>query len=574
MSRLSYTDYDFNRLVIQLQNRLSATETWKDAYRSSTGTMLIELFAYVANMALYYVERRAEESYLNTAQLKSSVINLVKLLGYNPKRKVSSSGVVRFTLAAAKEHNVILPQYTQIRTASGLNFLLKQGALIEKGLTTIDTEAIQGTISQTITAASGSTEQMYTISDVNIENDNLFVYVNGVLWEQVDSFSAYNNTSTVYKLRTESSEYVTILFGDNVFGQAPSEGSSLLFKYIKTEGIGGNVYSLGAINSIYDNIYDTEGTLITDITVANTSTFTGGTESEDIEAIRYNAPRVFKTGDRLVTKDDFEAFLLSETTSPRIVEAKVWGENEENAPNYNMFNTLKICALKSDWSGLNVIDKQNLSVDLYAKSLMTVKYEFVDATIIEIVPTLNVVIHRGFTKSQAELNIYAILVEQFELGITSKLGEAKRLSTIVSALKTLSEISYFQLVLEIRKVLTRDFDSFYLFSGTVDAMDIQRDSVKIYLGETDSTATLIAHTDFNGDFVADSSLFTAGEIVWEYGYVGIDAVATADESLWIRYQQDNSTVEQEGDVVVDNDQICRLFEDQADITSIKYTDEV
>jgi len=574
MSQLSYVDYDFDRLVLQLQNRLAATETWKDAYRSSTGEMVIELYAYIANLVLYYVERRAEESYLSTAQLKSSVINLVKLLGYNPQRKVSSTGVVTFTLGAAKTNTIYLPQYTNLRTVAGLNFLLTEGVTIEIGVTSIEAEAIQGTLVRTVVSATGATDQTYTISNTSIENTNLYIYVNGELWTLVDTFANYGPEDKVYKLRTESNENVTVLFGDDIFGKAPALAASILFEYIRTEGVDGNVYELGAINVIYDPVYDSVGNSITDLTVSNTSTFTGGTESEDIESIRYNAPRLFKTGDRLVTSEDFEAFLLSGVTTPRIIESKVWGENEESPPNYTYFNTLKICALKSDWSGLNTTDKANISTSLYSKSLMTVKYEFIAATIVQVVPTMNVVINRRYVKSQAETNIDTILQANFDLGDTAKLGGAKRLSTLTAALEVLPEISYFQLVLEIRKPLERDYDSNYLFSGLVDVLDIKQDSIKVYLGETDSTATLIAHTDADGNLVSDSSLYTGGLIVLGTGYIGIDCTAGASDLLWVRYQQDNSSVSQEGDIVITNSQICRLYNDTADIETILYTDEV
>ena len=77
---LNYTDYDYTTLVAALVNQLQAKNSWKDLYASATGSMLIELFAAVGTEVLYYIERRAQESYIGTAQNLSSVINLVRLL--------------------------------------------------------------------------------------------------------------------------------------------------------------------------------------------------------------------------------------------------------------------------------------------------------------------------------------------------------------------------------------------------------------------------------------------------------------------------------------------------------------
>jgi len=120
---LNYVNYDFDNLVLQLQNRLKNKEAWQDIYRSSTGEMLIELLAYVLNLGMYYTERRAEESYLPTAQLRSSVKNLVALLNYTPKRKTSSTGNLTFSIAEASDKIVYIPKYTVCKDAAGLGFL-------------------------------------------------------------------------------------------------------------------------------------------------------------------------------------------------------------------------------------------------------------------------------------------------------------------------------------------------------------------------------------------------------------------------------------------------------------------
>jgi len=91
--RLNFADYNFDKLVSQLQAIVSQEDGWKDtAYAGGTGSFLIELFAYVGEMLLYYLERRAQESYIDTAQLRSSIVRLVSLISYRPKRKVSSTG--------------------------------------------------------------------------------------------------------------------------------------------------------------------------------------------------------------------------------------------------------------------------------------------------------------------------------------------------------------------------------------------------------------------------------------------------------------------------------------------------
>jgi len=132
---LNYTIYDFEQAVVQLQNRLQSKGAWLDIYRSSTGEMLIELLAYILNLGMYYTERRAEESYLPTARLRSSVRNLVQLLNYQPKRKTSATGNLVFSITSPLTKIVYIPKYTECESVDGIKFLTNISAAIEKGQT-------------------------------------------------------------------------------------------------------------------------------------------------------------------------------------------------------------------------------------------------------------------------------------------------------------------------------------------------------------------------------------------------------------------------------------------------------
>jgi len=107
---LNYAAYDFDEAVLQLQDRLKNRSAWQDIYRSSTGEMLIELLAYVLNQGMYYTERRASESYLLTARNRSSIVNLVSLLNYSPKRKTSATGSLVFSISEASSKIVYIPK--------------------------------------------------------------------------------------------------------------------------------------------------------------------------------------------------------------------------------------------------------------------------------------------------------------------------------------------------------------------------------------------------------------------------------------------------------------------------------
>ena len=56
--------------------------SWSDRSESDFGVVLIELFAYVADILSYYQDRVANEAYLGTATQRRSVAELLRLIGY------------------------------------------------------------------------------------------------------------------------------------------------------------------------------------------------------------------------------------------------------------------------------------------------------------------------------------------------------------------------------------------------------------------------------------------------------------------------------------------------------------
>ena len=68
-------------------------------------------------------------------------------------------------------------------------------------------------------------------------------------------------------------------------------------------GINGNAYGAGVVTTINSVLYD-DNAVPRALTVTNEDSILGGVDAETIDQIRFNAPRVFNAGDRLVTKAD------------------------------------------------------------------------------------------------------------------------------------------------------------------------------------------------------------------------------------------------------------------------------
>ena len=73
---------------------------WTDRSESDFGVVLIELFAYVADILSYYQDRVANEAYLSTATQRRSVVELLRLVDYRIDPGLSASAYIHFDVTA------------------------------------------------------------------------------------------------------------------------------------------------------------------------------------------------------------------------------------------------------------------------------------------------------------------------------------------------------------------------------------------------------------------------------------------------------------------------------------------
>ena len=561
---LNYTNYDFDDLKTELINRLKITDAWRDTYESSTGTMIIEFFAYVGNMLLYYLERRAEECYIATAMNKSSVINLVKLINYTPKRSVSSQGSLTFTLVAAATKIVYFPKYTTCQTADGTLYVIDKDVSIIPPSSSVIATAIQGKKLDLSFSSDGSVSQEFAISDTAVENTNYFVLINGATWTEVSTFISSVATSEHYRLVHELDDTLTLIFGDGIRGKIPTNGLTITFRYVQSDGLSGNVYQTDKITTLNDIIYDEDGAPQDDITVTNSTTFTAGDDAEDIEEIRTEAPQVFSTGDRAVTRKDFKYIL---NNYPSVADSNAWGENEESPPNYDLFNTAKLCVILENWQHPTDSFKDTLGDYLYDLSMLTVKYDFIQAEVLNVVPLVVLKVNAAYSLSAVQALVETAITNRFVLGTTTKLGTSQKYSNIIRYCDEITGVGYLHLVLEIRQNLVVNYEGGYDYGGVLAPRTIREGSVKVYAQTGGGADHLMATDDGAGNFTDTSSSYTvSGYITYSSGAIGINFDPDAGiTGVYVRYQQDVG-----GDIDISQNQICKLYE--IDIASIGYVE--
>jgi hypothetical protein len=89
-------DYEsFKQAMIDLIP--SKLPNWTDRSEADFGIVLIEIFAYMADILSYYQDRIANESFLATAQERRSVLQHLRLIGYEMGTASPASAMLTFT---------------------------------------------------------------------------------------------------------------------------------------------------------------------------------------------------------------------------------------------------------------------------------------------------------------------------------------------------------------------------------------------------------------------------------------------------------------------------------------------
>jgi hypothetical protein len=94
---VDFRAYDFDSIRASLIDYIRAhyPEDFNDYIESSEFVAMIELLAYVGTSLNFRVDLNSRENFLDTAERRESIIRLARMLSYNPKRNIATSGLFK-----------------------------------------------------------------------------------------------------------------------------------------------------------------------------------------------------------------------------------------------------------------------------------------------------------------------------------------------------------------------------------------------------------------------------------------------------------------------------------------------
>lgn len=353
---------EFNEIKTSIISFLQEQDILKDYdYAGSAIQTLVDVLSYNTLYYGHYANMVANEMFLDTAQREESLISLVKPLGYVIPGRTSAKAVMFLRGARNLDdtYSDFLPRYTRFvgRNNQGVSYnfyniepislIADQADAGEAIFTLVEGKSL---VKETPIIIDEITQKSFIHGiDVDISTIRVEVLNNDTVeweeWErQSNTATGLDETSKVYWLeRSELGFFV--VFGGNLgaitsdlIGKSLTQNDQVRVSYLKSSGNDGN--GVGAF-SIQDWTADSNQTL---------ALGENGSDSPNLEAIRFFAPKWFAAQDRAVTISDARAMLSEQgfgmDVSDPYTSFNVWGGEKMIPPMYGrMFvsvNTLGV----------------------------------------------------------------------------------------------------------------------------------------------------------------------------------------------------------------------------------------
>jgi hypothetical protein len=341
-SSINLIDLDFDGIKASLLNYLKSNDQFKDYdFEASNINLLVELLAYNAYKTAFYQNMTLNESFLDSALLRTSVLSRCKELNYLPRSYRSTKARVLIQFEATGETAPYIIEkgspLTALVKSQAYTFTVPETITVASSNTTysIETDIYEGVyVKDTYTFISNDTIPRYKITNKNVDTSSLVVSVYedgnefGDVYTYATSLLDLESTSKVYFIQPSQDGYYEVLFGDNNIGRKPKENSTIVLDYRIASGFVSNGAREFTLD--FDPTGEDEVTSIIDVITLETGN--DGDEYETIDSIKFTAPRHFQTQERAVTASDYAVALKAQF--PEINTIYAYGGEDLSPPRY------------------------------------------------------------------------------------------------------------------------------------------------------------------------------------------------------------------------------------------------
>lgn len=384
---INLVNLDFETLKQSFKTHLSSQTAFRDYdLDGSNMSVLMDLLAYNTYINTFYMNMVASEMFLDTAQLRNSVVSHAKQLNYTPRSFRSAAAVVNISVTPSSTVTAVtLPRGSSFTSKVGSNtytFTLNDNIVLTSPVngtfTANNVTLYEGAlVTDTFIYNTVADQQRFIISNPTVDTTSVRVYVTennaSVVrtYLQANSYIGADSTSEIFFVQAAENDLYEIVFGNGTQGRLPAHGAAISAVYRVSNGELPNGCYLFSSDDAIDGHANVR---ITTVSVA-----AGGSVHETTESIRKNAPRFYQTQERAVTAKDYQTLL--QLAYPEISSIYVFGGEEANPPRYGK---VMISLDLSDSDGVSDGRKTEYERFLRERSPLTIDPVFIEPEFVNV----------------------------------------------------------------------------------------------------------------------------------------------------------------------------------------------
>lgn len=350
-TNITSTALDFDTIKNSLKTYFAQQPEFSDYNFETSGlSNILDVLAYNTHFNGLTANFATNEAFLNTAQLRSSVVSHAEALGYRPRSRTPSSSSLTLYVNLSGVAN----RPSSITLNSGWEFNASNESetfkfITDKNYSAVDDgnglysftdvngnsniKVFQGEFkTKTFIVDDTAENQIYVIPDESLDTGKITVNVYDTptstkftSYYFLDTALNVDSTTAFFDIKEAPNGYYEINFGDGKsFGKSPAIGSKVVVRYFSSRGTNANGCS---------GFKSADSYVLNDVNypvnIQTQKSSTEGYEKEAIESIRKLAPLQFASQKRLVTSADYRSMILS--NFPVVKDVAVWG-GEDNVP--------------------------------------------------------------------------------------------------------------------------------------------------------------------------------------------------------------------------------------------------
>lgn len=333
---LNYTNQDFwsmkTRLVEFMRERFGDNgsilpNTFNDLVEGSIAIMLMENWAFMADMLSFKMDQMVNELFIDTVTEPDNAFRLCQLVGFKPTPPIPSTSMWTATInnVSDRDLEISTPVSIEVATGDGLisielfqadaenkplfekNIIIPAGSFTNSSIIGLEGRTFTDTFNGT-----GQTLQSISTTKVSVIYDSISVKVDGILWDRVDYFTD-SQPRREYRVEFDPTYRAYIMFGNNRAGLSPPKGAQIEVKARTGGGVRGNIVTGYVEYQTQEQIFGQS--INVPVTFRNYTKGDHGYDGDTIEDIRRKLPAYLRTQDRAVTGLDYKSLTDQFVTS-------------------------------------------------------------------------------------------------------------------------------------------------------------------------------------------------------------------------------------------------------------------